>query len=221
MVLGPHLKRDEMTLKDPDKSTEARRWGVEPNITIHNVETGQFLIVDPEAKTFAGRNDFGVFVPKESPPPDKKQMEAAQKRTDAWLKDPQVDFYDEIRRFPKEKSTKLPEQTMDGKRVVGFQLEQKAQHNSDMSSLKRIYWIDVETKLPARIEAMIRNTNPMGINSDVVMRDFVFDAPLSESLFSFTPPPGYMELGNSGDKAKPQGPPDQKIPKEMPNKPDG
>ena len=37
----------------------------------------------------------------------------------------------------------------------------------------------------------------MGVNQDTVIRDIVFDAPLDESLFSFTPPKDYTEMGKA------------------------
>jgi hypothetical protein len=196
MILGTHLKREELTLKDPGKLEEARKWGVVPNITIHNVATGQLLILQPEEKLYSSPQNFGFFVPQ-GEKLSQKEIDAAKAHTEKWLKDPQVDFFNEIRHFPENKATKLPEQIIDGKQTVGFQIEQKQDDQSHHVTSRTTYWIDTETKLPVRIEYLRTDNAELGLGFNTVMKDFVFDAPLDESLFSFTPPADYTELGKA------------------------
>jgi hypothetical protein len=54
-------------------------------------------------------------------------------------------------------------------------------------------WVDPDTKLPIRIEVEYRSTHPMSGQSDWVVSDLIWDAPLDRSLFSTTPPEGYKE----------------------------
>lgn len=99
----------------------------------------------------------------------------------------EVDFYDRMRKVPTEEAKRLPERRIDGKKVIGFFVEEK--HGKD--TWKRTFWVDPKTKLPVRIEISHRSTDSRIGASDWIVTDFVFDADVQPSLFSTEPPPGY------------------------------
>ncbi len=73
------------------------------------------------------------------------------------------------------------EKIIDGVRTLGFQ--------ADFGSVTMTVWGDPKTKLPVQIESMI------GAPSEpipVTMREFVFNAPLEDALFSTEVPAGYQ-----------------------------
>lgn len=72
------------------------------------------------------------------------------------------------------------EKTIDGVRTVGFE--------ASFGAITMTIWSNPRTKLPVQIDSQI------GAPSEPIqttMRDFVFDAPLEDALFSTEPPPGY------------------------------
>jgi hypothetical protein len=73
------------------------------------------------------------------------------------------------------------EKTIDGVRTVGFE--------ADFGATTFTLWSDPNTRLPVEIESMI------GAPSEAIqmtMRDFVFDAPVEDALFSTEAPSGYQ-----------------------------
>jgi outer membrane lipoprotein-sorting protein len=73
------------------------------------------------------------------------------------------------------------EKTIDGVRTLGFQ--------ADFGATTMTLWGDPQTKLPVQIEAVIGSpSEPI----QTVMREFVFNAPLEDALFSTTIPAGFQ-----------------------------
>jgi outer membrane lipoprotein-sorting protein len=63
---------------------------------------------------------------------------------------------------------------------------------ADMFGFPVSLWVDPKTKLPLVVETTV---TMLGRQMNVVMKDFVFDAPMEESLFSVEPPAGYKVSG--------------------------
>ena len=107
---------------------------------------------------------------------------------------PEVNFYRKIREVPAEKAKKLPERTIAGQVAAGFQIVERNERPAGTDTWTGTYWIDPRTKLPLRIEFSRRSTDPTMADSESILTDFVFDAPLDEALFSTNPPAGYHEF---------------------------
>ena len=87
---------------------------------------------------------------------------------------------DQLRNISKMKSTgELPDKNINGKTAKGFVVEERGQ--------KVKVWIDLNTKLPLRMEMLKKE---MGINE--IFTDFVFDKQFDEDLFDTTPPADYV-----------------------------
>jgi outer membrane lipoprotein-sorting protein len=102
--------------------------------------------------------------------------------------------FDELLRAPAESVKRLPEKTIDSKTAVGFATERKEKTDRFVTTLRSTYWIDTKTKLPIRVEYATHSTNPAIKDSEGLVSDFVFDAPLDPALFSTEPPKGYTDL---------------------------
>lgn len=187
MILGSSLMRIEMHVKLIDSP-----WVGENNIfstgggffpghgiSVLDNNRGERLLIRPEEKTY----------------------EIIREGSESWHK---PDFYRRIRDLPREPSAIIPEQVIDGKKAVGFVYEKKYGDNSYPAVETRTFWIDIETKLPIRIENKFRATRQDSDESDNVTSEIVFDAPLDPALFSTDPPPGYTNLAEkkSGAESK-------------------
>ncbi|AGA28879.1 LolA family protein [Singulisphaera acidiphila] len=91
------------------------------------------------------------------------------------------DMIDKLRHFRGKPEQDLGEQVLDGRPARGFRLS--------AGGWSSVIWIETKTDLPIRMETKL-NSGADGTKT-VVFRDFVFDAPLDESLFRMTPPEGY------------------------------
>ena len=85
----------------------------------------------------------------------------------------------------------LGKRSLHGRTVEGFQMQKPTQVQT--------LWVDVETGLPSEME-IVALDNP---GQSVVMRDFRFDVPSHESLFSVDPPPGYEVTFETVGPARP------------------
>jgi hypothetical protein len=91
------------------------------------------------------------------------------------------------KKFP---SVPLGEKEIDGRRVVGFRISSDRDPPMDL-------WGDPKTGMPVRVEM----TTGMDGNIKVTLSDFVFNAPMDESLFSVEPPPGYTVRTEKADES--------------------
>jgi hypothetical protein len=91
------------------------------------------------------------------------------------------DLIDRLRNFRGKPEEDLGEQLIDSRPARGFRIA--------AGGWSSVVWIDSKSELPVRVETQTR-FNADGMKT-LVFRDFVFDAPLEESLFSMTPPEGY------------------------------
>ncbi len=193
MILGTHLQREEIKVTRGGKLPEGVVWVEQPAhyIMIHNAKTGKLVFLYPDEKQYSSVHELlGIDVDD----PNKKV-----ERTKV-APQPNADFYTFLREVPTDKAKKLPEKTIDGKHAVGFVVEEKAEKKRGAITIVRTYWVNTKTKLPVRIEASYRSTIPQMVDSDWVLRDFVFDAPLDEALFSTDMPAGYTEVSKEKER---------------------
>jgi hypothetical protein len=185
MILGSHRMREEVktTAGDPLPKGEVWTTGLADYIMVQNMATGKMIDLYPSEK--------GYSIPQEILGIDPDTNELKRQKI---VPIPKVDFYNQIRGFPADKAKRLPDRTIGGRVATGFQLVETAAGPRGRRTSTRTYWVDRETKLPVRIEASHRSTDPMMVDSDWVYSDFVFDAPLDEALFSTDPPAGYKDL---------------------------
>jgi outer membrane lipoprotein-sorting protein len=91
-----------------------------------------------------------------------------------------ADFLEQFKKLDAKKAKDLGEKDVDGRRCKGFVSED--QH------IEMTVWADKATSEPVRMEMTV----PMGsLETKMVLRDFVFDAPIDPALFKLEPPPGY------------------------------
>ena len=97
-----------------------------------------------------------------------------------------LDLYDTFRNFrniPDFSVSHIGQRTIDGMRVVGFQLTRENDENGI------IVWADPKTSYPIRIEQTMKDKDGKVIKS--ITTKIVFDAELDKSLFRLIPPEGY------------------------------
>ena len=117
---------------------------------------------------------------------------------------PQLDIYELVRHLPTEKATKLPEKTIDGRRAVGFLVEQKEHRGGIDVNWQHTWWVDRATKLPLELEIVEHNSNEPAGESKTVIDKIVFDAPLDATQFSVDMPNGYYNINEELKKAEPR-----------------
>ncbi len=115
------------------------------------------------------------------------------------ISEPEPDStYEWLRQAPDVSAKRLPAKTIDGKAVVGFELEQtapiKRNGKPDTVTTKTIYWVDPSTKLPLRVEETFHATQSDEADIDSVYDKLVFDVPIDRSLFAIDPPAGWNDL---------------------------
>lgn len=191
-ILGPHLERSEVSVTAGGDPPKGVRWGLALGeyISINNLKEGKLISLYPKTKTYQivssllSINDEGKVESNEVRPA------------------PKADLYAQIHDVPSDKAKKLDEKMVDGKRAIGFLVEEKIERDRGVDTWTRTYWVDAATKLPVRIEINHRSTNPMRGSTDWVQSDFVFDAPLDKELFSTDPPSGYKKAGDEKSSEK-------------------
>ncbi|MEX2142494.1 MAG: hypothetical protein WD894_24790 [Pirellulales bacterium] len=110
-----------------------------------------------------------------------------------------LDFRMKLRNFPESGAKKLPDRKVNGRMVSEFVLQIDDQDYT--------VTVDPKTKLPIRME-VVRKKQPEKGQGEVreVYTDFVFDAPLDESLFRIEAPAGYEVVNRVPRNDQPQPP---------------
>jgi outer membrane lipoprotein-sorting protein len=88
-----------------------------------------------------------------------------------------------FRGLPEKASRRIEEREYKGRKVIDFLVK--------LDDRNYTVTVDAETKLPVRMEFATEKLAGTGPAHRELYTDFVFDAPLDESLFALTPPPGY------------------------------
>ena len=97
------------------------------------------------------------------------------------VKQSRRDWIESLAKLGDKPDKELGEQTLDGQKVVGFEVSQ--------GTYKYTLWLDAKSKQLVRIE---RESHIKGSSIiKTAMADFHFDEPLDEALFSFDPPAEY------------------------------
>jgi len=109
-------------------------------------------------------------------------------------------IHDLIRNAAQDVLENLPEQTIDGKKAIGYRVRLAL---GDHKMEARV-WVDPKTLLPVRIEQSEKDQAGREAGQWVLM-DFAFDVPLDAALFRMTPPEGYTLI--SRGSATPLPPP--------------
>jgi hypothetical protein len=193
MVLGTSLQRKDVTVKAGDKLPDGCFWALQPGhyIDIYDARQGKSIVLYPEKKTF---QIVGQLI---------SLTDDGKVKTEKIEPDPKIDFYAMIRQTPVDPVKRLPEQSIGGKKVIGFVSEEQRKNDRGVDTFRHTFWVDPQTKLPIRIETTMRSTDPQMGETDWDISDLVFDAPLDPKLFSAEPPTGYSELSaSSSDRGK-------------------
>ncbi len=157
-------------------------------IHISNAETGEEIILDPTTKIFTQIKTQAVVAVKIGGKTLLQDAKFGEKSVSMEIKPrPEENFYARFAAISTEKLTPLPEKQLDGVTVLGFQeMEVLANH---AAKAVRTYWINKATQLPVRIDVVVTQVGIVVYGFS--QADFVFDAPLDETLFSTEPPAGY------------------------------
>ena len=123
------------------------------------------------------------------------------------LNAPSINLYEIVRNIVSEKSDRLPDETLDGRKAHVFRAEVderiRKQYPGPVLSMQ--VWVDAETRLPIRVEPISTDKT-----SKLVIYDIVFDQPLDSSLFSLDPPKGYTVTTQGKPAAWQEKPPTEK-----------
>lgn len=190
-ILGRHRIREEVRKTDngdPLPEGVVSTAVAEPYISILDAKAGKDIMLSPAKLTYSVTDEILGLDPD----------------TGALVKSrvtptPQADFYTRLREVPAS-AAKLPTKQIGDIKAEGFQVVEniKRPKSGHTDTWTRTFWIDPATKLPILIETSHRSTNPMAADSDFVIRDLIFDAPLDEALFSTEPPFGYTNSNAAG-----------------------
>jgi hypothetical protein len=103
----------------------------------------------------------------------------------------QADSLRKLRDLPGRAAKRIGERTLDGRKVIDFDVNL----DGDASKVS----VDAATKLPVQIE-IVHPSHPGHEAIREVVKDFVFDASLDESLFRVVPPAGYTIVRHSREE---------------------
>lgn len=193
-ILGRYRQRKEIVSVTPGEDLgEGRPWTLgrarQGRVSIVDLQRGKMIALTPDDKRYhVIERIIGIS------PDDGSLHESKVKQV------PEADFYQQMRAVPMDEAEKLAERMVDGKRVFGFRTVEGIERQNGTDTWTRIYWVDSRTKLPVRIEVELRSTRPRFAQSRGVASDFVFDAPLDESLFSTDMPDGYTDARRSAEQ---------------------
>ncbi|HUG18377.1 MAG TPA: hypothetical protein VMM56_05330, partial [Planctomycetaceae bacterium] len=126
--------------------------------------------------------------------PEKKQVTLFEGMGQITAEMQKMNLYDFLRGIQARAVSNLPAKSLDGKQCPGFLVQHEVAHpwSEEKLAIELSVWVDPESKLPVRIEEHRRyKEDDQEISAQVVMDQFVFDAPLDQKLFSFDPPEGY------------------------------
>lgn len=145
------------------------------SVHITNSETGESITLRPDLKQCVLMKTQTVL-----------NMQSGEKTVTSVGPNPARNFYSQFAEIPSEHVTSLGVRQIDGKAAVGFERTDNIQG----SLIKRSYWVDPGTRLPIRLEA-VASRNGIVIGGRTIS-NIVFDRNLDASLFSTTPPDGYV-----------------------------
>ncbi|MHC4441825.1 MAG: zf-HC2 domain-containing protein [Planctomycetota bacterium] len=93
------------------------------------------------------------------------------------------DFYKIVTEFKDGSEKGIGIKIIEGRDAVGFLIDNNGQEST--------FWVDPQTQLPIQIEQKLVDRN--GVESTEIVKDFLFDAVLDDSLFSLEIPEGYKD----------------------------
>lgn len=220
-IIGDRLKRTELDVQlnhgENDHRDFLGPWG--HSVEIIDLNQKKKATLYPEVKGYMIMPWRGTFAGAYVLPPEevKKQSKEAGVNTkttntfvagefnwDLAKPDPQMDIYELIRHVPPDRAKKLEEKIMNGKRAVGFLVEQDEKPANITTKWRHSWWVDPATKLPMQLEISWRS-DAKGFGGEKVISDIVFDAPVDPVLFSIDLPAGYTDLGPAAKKAEEDG----------------
>jgi outer membrane lipoprotein-sorting protein len=169
-VAGRHLQRTE-TLN---------AFGVVETIEISDLKNGTHVTQYPKEKKSV-KIDRAVKIDSVT---GKKTEEPVKPALNA-------DLFASISTIPAEATTELPARMLEGKKVIGFFLQQSTPTKEGTVTWERTYWVDATTKLPVRVEISHYSTDKRIGRSDWVQSGFTYDEEFSADLFNTEPPEGY------------------------------
>ena|GEM_PF-4463297 len=169
-IMGRYLQRTE-TLNG---------LGVVETIEINDYKQGKHVTLQPKTKEFTELSGQIVM--------DRDGKTTSDQPTKPA---PEADLFTNISQIPAEATTRLPERTLGGKKVIGFFSQKTTPTQQGTVTWERTYWVDPETKRPVRIEVSFYGTDKFVGRSDWIESEFVFDQPMSEDEFKTEAPEGF------------------------------
>ena len=185
-ILGRYRQRREfVSATGGDKLPDGGEWtsGTPGVVGISNLETGEFVTLDTNAKTFSVTTRF-LAIDRESGKLIKSKPTPVR----------EADLYQELREFPEHKAQRLKSRKIGEGNAAGFRIEQKNKKGDFVDKWTRTIWVDEESKLPVRIEILFHSTHPQSGEVECILSDFVFDEPIDESLLSTQRPEGFRVI---------------------------
>jgi outer membrane lipoprotein-sorting protein len=100
-----------------------------------------------------------------------------------------LNVYEMIRNIRKDAVERLPDEEIDGRKTIVFRVELKGLPKVGNETPRGKIWVDPQTELPIRIEAVAEDENEKPVTS--VMYDIEFDQPFDPAIFDLAPPKDY------------------------------
>ena len=106
-----------------------------------------------------------------------------------------MNIIEDFRKIAGEDATFLGRENVDGISTLKYQVDQQGEYF--------VVWLDPASNLPVKVE-MTDVADPKQASSRLTMTDFVWNAEIDESVFTFEPPEGYelkqhaLDAGDSG-----------------------
>ncbi len=218
-ILGNRIMRKELhaELKDGKHDNSfLGPWG--RSIEITDLDKKKKATLYPEVRGYLSMDWDGTFAGIYTPSPKEQKADEAKVKQSGkeakatgfvkvgpidWkLAKPyrQLDIYELISHVPMDQAKKLGEKTINGKRAIGFLIEEEEKHSESVMKWRHTWWVDPTTKLPLQLEISWDDDTSKESGSKVVS-DIVFDTPLDPAMFSIDVPPGYTDLGPAIRKA--------------------
>jgi len=160
-------------------------------ILITNARTGESVSLDPDRKSCTLMKTQTVL-----------NIKSGEKTVTPIGPNPASNFYTAMTQIPPGTVMEVGEKQLDGKEATGF----RQTEDLGDSVVTRTYWIDKTTKLPIRLEAIVRKDG-VAIGGTTIC-DMLFNQKVDQQMFSTNPPEGYsvreggfmgLELGTSAD----------------------
>jgi hypothetical protein len=212
MVLGTDQMREEFS-SSHSKRKEFQEKGIASHyVHITNFSNRKEIFVYPENKTYS------ILVNAPSPKiGESDRTTAPTSASNLSNQKTAPDLYS-LLRIPDASTKQLPERTVDGKKVVGFYVEKATEGAHGKSVDKITYWVEPISRHPVRIE---RNFSGPEVGSrriaegkwedtvgrtesEIVISEIIFDAPLDSVLFSTDPPEGFTDRATKKSAENPK-----------------